>query len=53
MIPAAFDYAAPATVREVLALLRERAGDALRGTSTRHLDMPLLPEKVWRALAEG
>ena len=28
MIPAAFDYAAPATVREALAVLRERAGDA-------------------------
>ena len=28
MIPAAFDYVAPATVREALAVLRERAGDA-------------------------
>ena len=28
MIPAAFDYAAPATVREAVALLRGRAGDA-------------------------
>lgn len=26
--------------------------DALRGTTTRHIDMPLLPEKVWRALGE-
>lgn len=24
--------------------------DALRDTTTRHIDMPLLPEKVWRAL---
>ena len=28
MIPASFDYAAPATVREALAVLSERAGDA-------------------------
>ncbi|MCH8199472.1 MAG: FAD binding domain-containing protein, partial [Chloroflexi bacterium] len=28
MIPAAFDYAAPATVREAVALLRSSAGDA-------------------------
>ena len=27
--------------------------DALRATATRHIDMPLLPEKVWRALREG
>jgi len=27
--------------------------DALRPFGVRHLDMPLRPERVWRAIAEG
>jgi carbon-monoxide dehydrogenase large subunit len=27
--------------------------DALRSFGVRHLDMPLRPERIWRALSEG
>jgi carbon-monoxide dehydrogenase large subunit len=27
--------------------------DALSGYGVRHLDMPLLPERVWRAIADA
>jgi carbon-monoxide dehydrogenase large subunit len=27
--------------------------DALRAFGVRHLDMPLKPEKIWRAMKEG